>query len=93
MVVIERIQAADMNALEAKILALLECRGTGKTICPSDAARAMANSDRRSDWEPFMEPMRAAARRLAADGRIVITQGGRVVDPARTRGPIRLRKV
>jgi hypothetical protein len=39
-----------------------------------------------------MEPARAAARRLAAAGRLEITQQGRVVDPASIRGPVRLRK-
>lgn len=38
-----------------------------------------------------MEPARAAARRLAAQRRIVITQHARPVDPSTTKGPIRLR--
>ena len=80
------------TALESAILSLLDARGAGKTICPSEAARAAAGSDDRAAWEPFMEPTRAAARRLVAAGRIVITQGGHVVDPSRARGPIRLRK-
>jgi phage terminase large subunit-like protein len=79
--------------VEAKILELLECRDAGKTICPSEVARAMAGSDKRSDWQPLMEATRAAARRLEEAGQIVITQHGRVVDPARAQGPIRLRKV
>ncbi len=78
-------------ALEAAILDLLNARGAGKTICPSEAARKVAG-DAGAAWEPLMEPARAAARRLVAAGRIVITQGGRVVDPSRARGPIRLKK-
>jgi hypothetical protein len=39
-----------------------------------------------------MERTRAAARRLAAAGRLDVTQGGRMVDAARARGPIRLRR-
>jgi hypothetical protein len=38
-----------------------------------------------------MEKTRAAAKRLVAEGRIVITQRGKVVDPAHIKGAIRLR--
>ncbi len=38
-----------------------------------------------------MEPARAAARRLVADGGVDITQGGVVVDPSTAKGPIRIR--
>jgi hypothetical protein len=38
-----------------------------------------------------MEPAREAARRLAREGRVVITQKGKAVDFSRTKGPIRLR--
>ncbi len=84
--------AAVDHVLEAKILELLDARGAGKTICPSEAARATAGSDVRADWEPLMESARAAARRLVANGRIVITQSGHVVDPSHAQGAIRLRK-
>ena len=39
-----------------------------------------------------MEPARKAARRLVSAGKIVITQGGAIVDPSKAKGPIRLRK-
>ena len=76
------------RALEQAILELLDARAAGKTICPSEAARAV-----REDWRPLMERTRAAARRLVADGRVEITQKGRVVDPSTARGPVRIRKV
>jgi hypothetical protein len=38
-----------------------------------------------------MEPARAAARRLVAAGKIVITQGGRGGDGSMAKGPIRLK--
>ncbi len=85
-----RVSAVDQQ-LEAQILQLLRERGAGKTICPSEAARAVAGSDAREAWEPLMEPARAAARRLVAQERIVITQGGQVVDASTAKGPIRLR--
>ncbi len=85
--------AGDDAALEATILLLLAERGAGKTICPSEAARKVAGSDQRDAWEPLMEPARAAARRLVAAGRIVMTQGGHTVDPSTAKGPIRLKRV
>ncbi|GAC1414455.1 MAG: hypothetical protein NVSMB62_00370 [Acidobacteriaceae bacterium] len=77
--------------LEGAILSLLGERGRDKTICPSEAAKLVGGKEVRRDWESLMEPARAAARRLVAQGRIDITQGGRVVDPSSAKGPIRLR--
>ncbi len=83
------------KALEDTILRLLQERGAGKTICPSEAARTVAGggtlSDDRAAWEPLMEPARAAARRLVAAGSIVITQSGHIVEPSTAKGAIRLR--
>jgi hypothetical protein len=78
-------------ALEAAILALLAERDLGETICPSEAAKEVGGKETRRDWEGLMEPTRAAARRLVAKGKIVITQHGAVVDPSTAKGPIRLR--
>ena len=69
--------------IRRKILALLTEREPGKTICPSDAARALAQ-----DWCPLMDPVRKVARAMPE---IEITQKGEVVDPDAARGPIRLR--
>ena len=87
--------------LEAAILRLLAERGPGKTICPSEAARAASDertasgertaSEERTAWEPLMEPTRAAALRLVAAKKIVVTQGGKIVDGRTAKGPIRLR--
>jgi hypothetical protein len=77
--------------LEATILELLVERGRDKTICPSEAAKVVGGVESRRDWEGLMEPARAAARRLVATGKIVITQHGHVVDPSTAKGPIRLR--
>lgn len=75
------------HQLEATILDLLGARAGGATICPSEAARAVGGDD----WRPLMEPARAAARRLVADGKVDITQAGRVVDASSAKGPIRIR--
>ena len=74
--------------LEQAIETLLDARARTATICPSEAARVVGGED----WRPLMEPARMAARRLVATGRLEITQGGRVVDPSRAKGPIRLRR-
>jgi hypothetical protein len=75
------------HALESAIMELLSRRSSGKTICPSEAAR-LVDPVR---WEQLMEPSRAAAERLVAQGLIVITQQGIRVDPSRAKGAIRLR--
>ena len=74
-------------AIERTILELLARRDAGKTICPSEAARALA-----ADWRPLMEPVREVARTLADEGRLEVTQSGRVVDHHAARGAIRLRR-
>ena len=79
------------KALEGAILELLAERGRDKTICPSEAAKLVGGKEERRDWEGLMEPARAAARRLVAQGKIVITQGGKVVDPSTAKGAIRLK--
>lgn len=76
-------------ALEAAILALLDERAPGATICPSEAARSVGGDE----WRELMEPARRAARRLVEAGSVEITQGGRVVDPSTARGPVRVRRV
>lgn len=82
------------EALERAILTLLDCRGAGKTICPSDAAREVAApAADAAGWRELMEPARRAARRLVVAGKVEVTQAGRVVDPSTARGPIRLRRV
>ncbi|MFN0164225.1 MAG: DUF3253 domain-containing protein, partial [Burkholderiales bacterium] len=75
------------TALQQAIADLLAARPAGASICPSEAARAVA-----VDWRPWMERARQAARRLVAAGAVVITQGGRVVEPSTAVGPIRIRR-
>lgn len=72
--------------IEQAILGLLARRDPGKTICPSDAARALAE-----DWRPLMEPVRERAYAMADEGRLEVTQSGEVVDGRTARGAIRLR--
>lgn len=70
------------------ILSLVDARGPGSSICPSEAARRVGGAD----WRAWMGPVRDAARGLAREGRVEITQRGAAVDPdAAWRGPIRIR--
>jgi hypothetical protein len=74
--------------LEQLILRLLDERAPDASICPSDVARAA----RPEHWPGLMDGVRAAAGRLAAAGRVDITQGGQPVDIATARGPVRIRR-
>ena len=79
----------DVDAeLERTIGALLDRRRPEATICPSEAARAVAPEG----WRELMPAARAAAGRLAAAGEVEVTQGGAVVDAATARGPVRVRR-
>jgi hypothetical protein len=79
----------DVDApLEQAIDVLLDDRRPGATICPSEAARAVDGDG----WRDLMPAARAAAGRLAAAGRVEVTQGGEVVDVATARGPVRIRR-
>ena len=74
------------GVIEAEILRQVADRGAEKSICPSDVAQALDPV-----WRPLLTPVRQAAIRLARDGRIDILRKGRPIDPAETRGVIRLR--
>jgi hypothetical protein len=75
--------------LEDIILRMTAERGTGKSICPSEAARA-AGAAADTDWHPLMQPVRRAAIRLAKAGRITILRKGKPVDPDAFKGIYRL---
>ena len=83
----QRLTAVD-TALEDAILQLLNARARDASICPSEAARAVGGES----WQSLMEPARKAARRLVAQEKVQITQGGKVVDPSHAKGPIRIRR-
>lgn len=86
------------RALEEGIIAALAARAPAATCCPSEVARQVveneaAKAGRPADpeaWRAEMERTRRAARRLAADDRVVWTQKGRRVDPGTVKGPVRL---
>jgi hypothetical protein len=71
--------------IETAILDLLARRAPGKSICPSEVVRMLAD-----DWRPLMPEIRRVAKELAAEGRLCVLQKGLPVDPTAARGPIRL---
>jgi len=73
------------------ILGLLAARAPDATICPSEAARALAADG--ADWRALMPAVRRVAAALAGQGRLRVTQQGREVDALAARGPIRLGRV
>lgn len=75
--------------LETAILQLARARGPGKSICPSEAAKAVGQG-RGVDWHGLMQPARRAAVRLALEGRAVILRKGKPVDPTDFRGVYRI---
>ncbi len=78
------------DAISAEILRQTALRGLGKSICPSEVARALAPEE--EAWRRLMGPIRAAAIRLARAGQIEVLRKGKPVgtDTA-IRGVIRLR--
>lgn len=74
--------------VERLVLELLAERGAGKSACPSEIARRLDAGH----WRSRMDEVREVAIAMAAAGRIVVSQRGRAIDPARSvRGPVRLR--
>ena len=82
-------QVTDKQVREV-ISGLLAARQPSATICPSEAARALAPDA----WRPLMPQVRAVAIAMATEGLVDIRQSGRTVVPeAPLRGPIRLGQV
>jgi Protein of unknown function (DUF3253) len=74
------------KSYEAKIFEILRAREGGKTMCPSEV---LSQPDKQNARK--MENVRKVARRLVAEGKIEIVQRGKVIDPNKIHGPIRLR--
>lgn len=66
---------------------MLAERDCDATMCPSEVARAL----RPDGWRALMPDVRDAARGLAREGRVVVTQRGAALSPdAEWRGPVRI---
>ena len=83
----------DPIAVAAAILHLVDARGPDKSICPSEAARALAEAKGAAgdEWQSLLGDVRQAAVSLAQAGRIEILRKGKQIDPVSMRGVVRLR--
>jgi Protein of unknown function (DUF3253) len=78
-------------AIADAILALVSMRGAGKSICPSEAARAVAAEP--DAWRQYLNRVRQVAARLARDGKLTILRHNKPIAPDAMRGVIRLAAV
>ena len=79
-------QLADRIADE--ILRQTDACAPGRSVCPTDVARALE-----TDWRSVLVRVRRKAVELAEAGRIEILRKGKPVPPAQAKGVIRLRAV
>jgi hypothetical protein len=86
----------DSDPLAGEILRLVEQRGPGKSICPSEVARSFAEARRKPTdppdlWRKYLPAVRQQAKNLARQGRISILRKGKPVDPTvPVKGVVRL---
>ena len=79
------------TTIQATILDLLSRRAPTASICPSDVARALGDSE--AQWRALMPLVREVAAGMARAGRLRITRGATLLAPDELgRGPIRLRR-
>jgi hypothetical protein len=74
------------ETVENAILSLVEARGAGKSICPTDAARALDAEN----WRARLNAVRNGAIRLALAGKVDILRKGKPVDPTDFKGVYRI---
>jgi Protein of unknown function (DUF3253) len=79
----------DQNAIETTLLRLIAAHGPGKTLDPTEIARALGG-DHPDGWGPLMQPIRRVAVALAEQGRVVILRKGKPADPRDFKGVYRL---
>ena len=73
--------------VEAAIFDLLGALAPGKSVSPEQVARAVDPEG----WRRLLGHVRATARGLARQGRLVITRHGKPADPEDFKGVYRLR--
>ncbi|MBP0443954.1 DUF3253 domain-containing protein [Roseomonas sp. SSH11] len=77
----------DRPALQAEILRQAEACPPGRSLSPSDIAKALYPEN----WQSILTPVRQAAVALQREGRLEVLRKGKPVPPAEVRGVIRLR--
>jgi hypothetical protein len=78
------------ETIEDLVLRLAGERGAGRTICPTEAARAAAEQRGEEDWHGRLSDVRAAAVRLSRRGKLAIYRKGKPVDPNTFKGVYRI---
>ena len=80
------------RTMEELITALCAAGPTGKSICPTDAAKAFAAERGEDDlaWRTRLVQVRTAAVGMARRGNLVIYRKGKPADPDDFRGVYRL---
>lgn len=82
---------ATAQGLEALILQLCTARGVGKSIDPSEAARAAGGDPNDGPrWKALIRSVREAAAALQDRGAIQVLRKGKPVDIRTVKGVIRL---
>jgi hypothetical protein len=74
------------DTIDATILRLAEARGAGKSICPSEAARALDPEN----WRKRLGAVKLGAIRLAQAEKVHILRKGKPVDPNDFKGVYRI---
>lgn len=78
------------ETVEDLVLRLAVERGPGKTICPTEAAKAVAAQRDEENWQGRLPGVKAAAVRLAKRGGVAIYRKGKPVDPDDFKGIYRI---
>jgi hypothetical protein len=79
-----------MGPVEAAILALIAAAKPGRTIDPTQAARAVYKGEVLDGWRRHLPSVRQAAIHLARQGQIGIYRKGKIIDPNGFKGVYRL---
>jgi hypothetical protein len=79
----------DNQTIQAALLRMIAERGPGKTLDPSEVARALGGPHP-DGWGPLMQPIRRVAVALAEAGHLVILRKGKPADPRDFKGVYRL---
>jgi Protein of unknown function (DUF3253) len=85
----QTVNRAGSRDIQTTLLRLIAERGPGKTLDPTEVARALGG-DHPDGWGPLMQPIRRVAVALAERGHVVILRKGKPVDPRDFKGVYRL---
>ncbi|GLK75293.1 hypothetical protein GCM10008171_05470 [Methylopila jiangsuensis] len=78
------------ETIEDLLFRLAAERGPGKTLDPSEVAKAAAEQRGEEDWHKRLTDVRAAAVRLARRGRLAVYRKGKPADPETFKGVYRI---